>query len=125
MAKPLKCRAVISLRLNVMVMHPKLAWILIQLVMVVIGLSGIILANSRFGGAFFWGLLVVVAPLVCAYFILFRVVPVRCPMCKGKMRYRTIRRGTGPESLKAETRILHGFVCTRCSEEDLHEIPFS
>jgi len=106
-------------------MHPKLAWILVQLVMVVIGLSGIILANSRFGGTFFWGLLVVVAPLACAYFILFRVVPVRCPNCKGKMRFRTIRRGIGPESQKAETRLLHGFVCARCSEEDLHEIPFS
>jgi hypothetical protein len=116
---------VMSLRVCVIGMHPKLAWILIQLVMVAIGLSGIILTSSRFGDAFFWGLLLVVAPLVCAYFILFRVVPVRCPRCKGKMRYRTIRRGIGPELKKAETRLLHGFVCTRCSEEDLHEIPFS
>jgi hypothetical protein len=118
-------QGVISLRGCVIEMHPKLAWILVQLVMVVIGLSGIVLANSRFGGAFFWGLLVVVAPLACAYFILFRVVPVRCPSCKGKMRFRTIRRGIGPGSQKAETRLLHGFVCARCSEEDLHEIPFS
>jgi hypothetical protein len=44
---------------------------------------------------------------------------------QGKMKYRTIRRGIVPETQKAETRILHGFVCTRCSEEDLHEIPFS
>jgi hypothetical protein len=116
---------VISLRVCVIGMHPKLAWILVLLVMVVICLSGIILANSRFGGSFFWGLLVLVAPLACAYFILFRVVPVRCPRCKGKMRYRTFRRWIGPESQKAEIRILHGFVCTRCSEEDLHEIPFS
>ena len=116
---------VISLRVKVMGMHPKWAWILIQLVMLVICLSGIILVNSRFGGAFFWGLLVVVAPLVSAYFILFRVVPVRCPSCRGKMRYRTIRRALGPGPQKAGTRILHGFVCTRCSEEDLREIPFS
>jgi len=106
-------------------MHPRLAWTLVQLVMVIIGMSGIVVANSRFGGAFFWGLLVVVAPLVCAYFVLFRVVPVRCPRCKGRMRYRTIRRALGPGPQKAGTRTLHGFVCTSCSEEDLREIPFS
>ena len=117
--------SVTSLRVGVMGMHPRLAWIVVQLVMVVIGLSGVILANTLFGGAFFWGLLVVVAPLAGAYLILFRVVPVRCPRCKGRMRFRTFRRGTGPEPRKAETRVLHGFVCTRCSEEDLHEIPFS
>ena len=69
-------------------------------------ISAIILVNTRYHGSFLVGLFVIVLPFLVLSYVLLRVLPVCCPRCHARMRFRL--------SQIDDRRQLFAYVCDRC-----------
>lgn len=72
-------------------------------------IAAICIVNSQFHGEFFAGLMLIVAPVLLLSFLLPRILPVRCPNCGARMRFRIAPGGKQPDR--------YAFVCQRCAEQ--------
>jgi hypothetical protein len=77
-----------------------------SLVINAVVIGAIILVNTRYHGGFFVGLLVIVLPFLVLSYVLPRVLPVLCPRCRARMRFRL--------SQIDDRRQLFAYVCDRC-----------
>ena len=72
-----------------------------------VAITGIVFVNSRYDGSFFVGLLLIVLPLLGLSYSLPYVIPVHCPRCGGRMRFRFITKAN-------EARQLYAYICDQC-----------
>lgn len=78
------------------------------LIVSLVAISGIVLVNSRYHGAFLIGLLIIVVPVLVLSFGLPHLLPVRCTQCGGKTRFRF-----GEASERGSQ--IYSYVCERCA----------
>ena len=76
------------------------------LVISAVVISAIISVNTRYHGSFLVGSLVIVLPFLVLSYVLPRLLPVRCPRCHARMRFRL--------SQIDDRRQLFAYVCDRC-----------
>jgi hypothetical protein len=73
------------------------------LIIASVAISAIILVNSRFHRSLLIGLLVIVLPFLLPSFSLPYLLPVRCPKCRGKMRFQFLKKSGGSQQTYAYT----------------------
>src|SRR4029453_3649852 len=69
-------------------MSPTVARVVMTLAISAVVISAIILVNTRYHGSFLVGLFVIVLPFLVLSYVLPRLLPVRCPRCHARMRFR-------------------------------------
>jgi DNA-directed RNA polymerase subunit RPC12/RpoP len=69
-------------------MKPASARLLMILLISAVAIAGIAIVNSVHHGSLVVGLLLIVLPVLVLSFSLPHLLPVRCPRCNGKMRFR-------------------------------------
>lgn len=82
------------------------------LIISAVAITGITIVNSRYGGDFLVGLVVIVVPFLALSFSLPYLLPVRCPRCGARMHFRFGKRGT-------DARDVYWYACESCA--DRHE----
>jgi|SRR5262249_39840473 len=95
-------------------MKPVTAHVAMILITLAVVGSGVVVVNSFFGGSFVVGLLLIVLPFLLLAFLLPRVLPVKCPKCGARMRFRRVISPTGKPS---EPRELYGYACESCPND--------
>ena len=87
------------------------------IILTVVG-AGVVVVNSFFGGSFAVGLALIVLPFLLLAYLLPRLLPVKCPRCGARMRFKRI---VLPIARSSEPRELYGYTCVSCPHEDLRE----
>jgi len=87
------------------------------IILTVVG-TGVVVVNSFFGGSFAVGLALIVLPLLLLAYLLPRLLPVKCPRCGARMRFKRV---VLPISRSSQPRELYGYACVSCPHEDLRE----
>jgi hypothetical protein len=89
-------------------MTPVTARVTMAVIVSAVAIGAIMLVNSRYHGSFWIGVLLIVVPVLALSFSLPHLLPVRCPKCGDRMRFRfSNRTGEGSQ--------VYSYVCGRCS----------
>jgi hypothetical protein len=99
-------------------MKPGTARIVLTLILLAFVIAGVVVVNSYFGGSFWVGLLLIVLPFLLLAYVLPHLLPVRCPKCGARMRFKRGRLPAGKPDQPGES---FGYVCTACPQKNLWE----
>lgn len=87
-------------------MSPIAARVWMTLIVLVFVVAATVFVNSRFHGGLAVGIVLIVLPLLLLSFALPRLLPVRCPKCSARMRFRYVNRENGS---------IYAYICERCA----------
>jgi hypothetical protein len=91
---------------------PVAARVIMILIVSTVAITGIVVVNSRYHGSFLIGVVIILIPFLVLSYCLPYLLPVRCPRCGGRMRFRFVRKPLSEPQCYA-------YVCERC--EARHE----
>ena len=92
-------------------MTPSAARVVITVVLLFLVIAGVSIVNSFYGGSFALGMIIIVLPFLLLAHLLPRLLPVKCPKCRGRMRFRRIILPVAGADRPGER---YGFSCVSC-----------
>jgi DNA-directed RNA polymerase subunit RPC12/RpoP len=92
-------------------MRPGFARVVMTLIVLAVAAVSTTFVNSRYHGSFLIGIALVVAPFLFLSFALPHLLPVRCPKCRGKMRFRWRTHPSGSDDAQH-----YAYICDDCGE---------
>jgi hypothetical protein len=94
------------------------------MILVVVAVAVLVANSPPFNGRFLPGILIVVLPFLLLAFLLPKVIPVCCPNCNGRMRFRWLGTKRSDPTSKNQTERkpdLYAYVCDACGEQHAWE----
>ena len=99
-------------------MKPATARVVMTSFTLVVLIAGVVVVNSFYHGSFVVGLFLIVLPVLLLAYILPRLLPVRCPKCGNRMRFKRV---VIPIAKRPEPREFYGYECETCAQQYLWE----